>query len=234
MRESGKLYACAASGNAEAPWIGIEGATFDLHSQRDINSLLLASVFVKGKIDPRQLTVSKSGNGTGTLTSYPAGINCDPSCGSASGTYHLGSGVWINAAAFEGSKFKGWGSSSCSQVFSHEVYGEWCQVVMDADKSVTAVFDRAIIILITNPKDGGTVPAGKWVPVEASVSNGAGITTGVKFYINTTTVRKNDKTVPYTYRWEVPRKRGRLHTIKVEAYTAQGVVATHSIEVTSQ
>jgi hypothetical protein len=227
------LYACASSGSAEAPWINIAGVTFDLHSQRDINSPTLASVFVKGKIDPRVLTVSKSGNGTGTLTSYPVGIDCDPSCGNASGTYHLGSGVWINAAAVEGSEFKGWGSSPCNQVFSHEVYGEWCQVVMDADKSVTAIFERDITISITNLQDGGTVAAGSTFTIETAVSGAEGIT-GVKFYINTTSVRKNDKTIPYTYNWSVPRRRGRVHTITVEAYTKNGVAATQSIEVTSQ
>lgn len=234
MRESGKLYACAASGSAETPGIGIAGITFELHSQKDINSLLLASVFVKGEIVPRQLTVFKSGNGTGTLSSYPAGITCDPSCESTSNNFHLESSVWIKAEPSADSEFGGWGSSPCSQVFSHEVYGEWCQVVMDADKSVTAAFDCATTIRIVDLQDGGTVAAGATVKIEAVVS-GCEEIIGVKFYINNMDrVRKFDRRSPYVYRWDVPRKRGRVHTIKVEAYTAQGVAATQSIQVTSQ
>jgi hypothetical protein len=78
------------------------------------------------------LTVAKSGAGSGTVTSSPAGINCGGDC---SESYASGTGVTLTAAAAAGSTFAGW-SGACSGTGS-------CAVTMSAARSVTATFNAA-------------------------------------------------------------------------------------------
>ncbi|MFM8792667.1 MAG: InlB B-repeat-containing protein, partial [Solirubrobacterales bacterium] len=51
------------------------------------------------------LSVNKTGSGTGTVTSSPTGINCGSSC---SGTFDQDASVTLTAAADSGSRFTGW------------------------------------------------------------------------------------------------------------------------------
>jgi hypothetical protein len=103
---------------------------------------------------PTTLTVTKAGNGTGTVTSSPAGINCGADC---SETYTNGTVVTLTATPDPFSDFTGW-SGACTGTGS-------CVVTMDAAKSVTATFTLQTFAL-TVTKDGtgtGTVtssPAG--------------------------------------------------------------------------
>jgi hypothetical protein len=76
------------------------------------------------------LTVSKSGTGSGTVTSSPAGIDCGSDC---SESYNYNTVVTLSAAAATGSTFTGWSGSGCSGTGT-------CVVTMDAAKSVTATF----------------------------------------------------------------------------------------------
>ena len=75
------------------------------------------------------LVVSKTGSGSGTVTSTPAGINCGSEC---SESYNHGSSVTMSASADAGSNFSGW-SGACSGTGT-------CQVTMDQARSVTASF----------------------------------------------------------------------------------------------
>jgi hypothetical protein len=57
------------------------------------------------------LNAAKAGNGTGTVTSSPPGINCEPPC---SGTFAISSsGVTFSAVAANGSTFIGWSGGGC-------------------------------------------------------------------------------------------------------------------------
>ncbi len=56
------------------------------------------------------LTVTKSGTGSGTVTSSPSGISCGSTC---SASFSSGQVVTLTASASSGSTFAGW-SSSCS------------------------------------------------------------------------------------------------------------------------
>jgi uncharacterized repeat protein (TIGR02543 family) len=76
------------------------------------------------------LTVTKAGDGTGTVTSSPAGIACGADC---SESYSAGKRVSLSARADTNSLFTGW-SGACSGTSST------CTVTMDAAKSVTATF----------------------------------------------------------------------------------------------
>jgi len=76
------------------------------------------------------LNISKSGTGSGTITSSPSGINCGTSC---SKDFIAGTLITLSASATSGSNFIGW-SSPCSGI-------DKCILVMDSNKSVSAAFD---------------------------------------------------------------------------------------------
>jgi WD40 repeat protein/uncharacterized protein (DUF2141 family) len=76
------------------------------------------------------LSVSKTGTGSGKVTSNPAGIDCGTSC---SASYVKNDVVVLTATPASGSSFVGW-SGACSGTAT-------CSVTMDAAKSVTANFN---------------------------------------------------------------------------------------------
>jgi hypothetical protein len=78
------------------------------------------------------LTVSKGGNGGGTVTSDVPGIDCGPTCAA---DYPTGTMVTLTAAANAVSTFLGW-TGDCSGTAT-------CQVTMDAPHDVRAVFARS-------------------------------------------------------------------------------------------
>ncbi len=107
-------------------------------------------VAVKGEITAARhdLTVSKIGTGTGTVTSDLPGINCGVTC---SASYAPTDTVTLTATADPGSTFVEW-SGDCS--------GTTCVVTMDQARSVTARFDLAARHDLTVSKIGtgtGTV-----------------------------------------------------------------------------
>ncbi len=77
------------------------------------------------------LTVQKSGNGIGTVTSSPTGINCGSAC---SGTCNAGTIVTLKATVGKGSTFSGW--SGCDST-----RGKTCTVAMNQNRPVTAFFN---------------------------------------------------------------------------------------------
>jgi hypothetical protein len=78
-----------------------------------------------------KLTVSKSGTGSGTVTSRPSGISCGSTC---SANYSSKTSVTLAALANSGSVFSGW-SGGCSGTGT-------CTVSMTAAKSVKATFAK--------------------------------------------------------------------------------------------
>ena len=80
------------------------------------------------------LTVQKAGSGTGTVASFPAGINCGPTC---SAPFNDNAFVTLTASASPSSSPAQW--SGCDTVTGE---GK-CQVAMSAARSVTATFDLA-------------------------------------------------------------------------------------------
>ncbi len=91
------------------------------------------------------LTVTEAGDGTGTVTSSPAGINCPTTC---SANFASGTQVTLTPSPAEGSSFGGW-SGACS--------GQGpCVVTVTAAASVTATFNLGTSVIITVPPGGST------------------------------------------------------------------------------
>ena len=92
------------------------------------------------------LSVTKSGTGTGTVTSMPSGIACGPSC---SATYDYGTMVTLTATPDTGSTFTGWTGGGCSGTGT-------CTVTMLAAASVEAKFAVQQFTLAVNKTGSGT------------------------------------------------------------------------------
>lgn len=74
------------------------------------------------------LTVTKAGNGAGTVTSDPAGIDCGTTC-----MANFGGVVTLTATAAPLSSFAGWDGAGCGGT-------DPCILTMDAAQSITATF----------------------------------------------------------------------------------------------
>ena len=88
------------------------------------------SVTATFTLPPKQLHVTTTGAGTGTVTTSPAGISCGSTC---SKDFAYGTSVTLRATPATGSVFVGWSGAGCSGTGS-------CTVHMDADRSVNAAF----------------------------------------------------------------------------------------------
>jgi len=77
------------------------------------------------------LSVSKVGDGAGTVVSTPTGIDCGSTCSHA---FDYGTEVTLTAVPAAGSSFTGW-ANGCSGIGS-------CTLTMTGARSVAAIFDR--------------------------------------------------------------------------------------------
>jgi hypothetical protein len=115
--------------------------------------------------DGGRLTVAKTGNGSGTVTSNPAGISCAPTC---STTFDVGTSVTLTAAPAVGTTFAGWSGSGCAGSGA-------CVVAVNADRSVTATFtlqSRSLTVTKTGNGVGKvtSLPAGISCPTTCLAS----------------------------------------------------------------
>jgi type VI secretion system Hcp family effector len=114
------------------------------------------------------LTVTRSGAGSGTVTSAPAGIDCGASC---IANYDAGTLVTLSASSDVNSVFAGW-SGDCAGP------GE-CVVTMDAAKAVTATFtpvQHALTVTLAGSGSGTvtSAPAGIDCGVSCTASYDSG------------------------------------------------------------
>jgi hypothetical protein len=77
------------------------------------------------------LVVTKLGNGQGTVTSSPGGLDCGVVCTAA---FANGASVTLSAAPASGSSFAGWSGAGCSGTST-------CTVAIGTAQNVTAVFE---------------------------------------------------------------------------------------------
>ena len=83
-------------------------------------------------INQYNLTISRTGDGTGTVTSDISRIDCGTNCSAA---YDYGTSITLTAIAAAGSVFNGWNGAYAGQ------QSNTCTVVMDVNKGVSADFD---------------------------------------------------------------------------------------------
>jgi uncharacterized delta-60 repeat protein len=93
------------------------------------------------------LTINRSGLGSGTVLSIPAGINCGTSC---SHQFASGSSLELLASPSPGSTFTGWSGGGCSGTGP-------CTVLLSSNVTVIATF-------ATSSSGGGESPAGGDTP----------------------------------------------------------------------
>jgi hypothetical protein len=93
------------------------------------------------------LTVALEGSGSGTVTSSPGLISCQPFC---SDEYAEGTKVTLSASPASGSLFMSW--KHCD---SGGVNGRQCTVTMDKAKEVTAVFIAAHYLTVSKAEGSG-------------------------------------------------------------------------------
>jgi len=127
------LTATAAAGSVFAGWSGGGCAgTGTCQVTMSADEAVTATFDVAPPV-MRTLTVSHAGNGTGTVTSSPAGVSCGATCSHA---FANGTSVTLTATAASGSAFAGWSGGGCSGTGA-------CTVSLSADVTVTATFAAA-------------------------------------------------------------------------------------------
>jgi hypothetical protein len=130
------LTATPASGSTFAGWSGA-GCSGTGSCQITMNvAQSVTATFNAVPPSTHTLTVTRTGTGSGTVTSSPAGINCGATCSSA---YNQGTSVTLTAAATNGSTFTGW-SGACSGTVT-------CILSITQNLSATAIFDFSPVVV---------------------------------------------------------------------------------------
>jgi len=97
----------------------------------------------------RKLTVAKTGNATGSVTSSPAGINCGPNCVAG---FTQGSQITLTAVPDTNKIiFSGWSGGGCSGT-------GLCSITLNADTSVSAEFNYLPTADFTSSEAAGNIP----------------------------------------------------------------------------
>jgi uncharacterized repeat protein (TIGR02543 family) len=125
------LTAIADAGSSFAGWTGACTGLTTCSVTMDAAKTVTASFNLIPKV---ALTVTKSGTGTGSISSDLAGIDCGATCTSS---FLQGKIVTLTASAASGSSFAGW-TGDCTGTGA-------CIVTMDAVKNVTATFNTSVV-----------------------------------------------------------------------------------------
>ncbi len=128
------LTATAAPTATFAGWSGACSGTADCSITIDESNSVTATFTLVNY----SLSVAKTGNGAGTVSSVPGGIDCGSDC---TEEYSSGSVITLTATATSGSSFAGWGGA-CSGVA-----GPICMVTVTEAQSVSAEFTRQMLYL---------------------------------------------------------------------------------------
>ncbi len=122
------LTANPASGSTFSGW---SGACSGISTTCTVSMRANQSAKAVFAIQTYPLSVSISGDGSGTVSSSPAGINCGSACTTS---FAVNSAITLTASPASGSTFSGWGGA-CSGTGT-------CTVSMGAAKSVAAQFTK--------------------------------------------------------------------------------------------
>ena len=127
--KSVKLTAAAKSGSKFADWSGgcsgtSTTCTISLKAATSVTATFNATA------SPIQLTVKSVGNGAGTVTSTPAGINCPQSC---TASFPKGTAVVLMPSPEAGTTFAGW-SGPCTGTGT-------CKLTLETSTAATPTFE---------------------------------------------------------------------------------------------
>jgi Divergent InlB B-repeat domain len=116
------------------------GVTTVLFDQFDCDQATGSDAWAMGEDFTPGLTVTLSGDASGTVTSSPAGINCGNDC---TESYASGTGVTLTAAPAQGASFAGW-SGACTGS------NTTCTLTINGARSVTATFTTKPVLTVDN------------------------------------------------------------------------------------
>jgi hypothetical protein len=143
------LHATAVAGSSFAGWSGACAAetkpdcTFTLTGDASAGA-----TFVLDAPKKASLFLGKSGSGSGTVSSSPAGIDCGSTCSAA---FAISSTVTLHATAALGSSFAGWTDACAAEGTAPD-----CTVTLAGDMTVGALFnvERAATAKLSIAKSG--------------------------------------------------------------------------------
>jgi uncharacterized delta-60 repeat protein len=133
------LVAAPAAGSIFTGWVpgagcsGTGTCTVETSSDRSVTAAF--------SLAPETLTVTRSGKGSGEVTSSPAGISCGSACSHA---YAYGTTLTLFARPASGSVFRGW-SGACLGTGT-------CSMAVKGGRSVTAAFGLKPACIVPNLK----------------------------------------------------------------------------------
>jgi hypothetical protein len=130
------LTATAAQGSRFAGWGGACSGNSSTCSTIVSTDKPVTATFNLTASTRNLLSVTKSGAGSGTVISNPTGINCGPTCPTASTTFAVGTTVTLTATPAQGSIFFHW-LGNCAGTSTS------CNVTINAATNVTAVFQSS-------------------------------------------------------------------------------------------
>ncbi len=137
------LTATPDPGSVFVAWTG------DCLGQNDCNLALLSNRSVTAEFQPAptfEVAVTLAGDGSGTVSSAPSGISCDPNCTSS---FEENTSVTLSATPDANVAFDGW-SGDCTGTGS-------CVLSMTENKSVTATFSALVQTLDVAVSGPGSV-----------------------------------------------------------------------------
>lgn len=157
--DHGTTVTLTATPEVGSTFIGWSGGSCTGTGDCEVTLVAATQVTANFAVNQEGLGVMKIGNGSGTVTSSPAGINCGADCQEF---YTYGTMVTLTATPAVGSVFSGWSGGGCTGTGT-------CTVTITASTTVTATFTLTSHSLSTSNAGNG---------VGSVSSSPAGITCG--------------------------------------------------------
>ena len=144
--DHGTAVTLTATASTGSTFVGWSGGGCSGTADCVVSVTGITTVTATFAINQLGVTVMRAGNGTGTVTSNPAGINCGADC---SELYNFGTVVTLTAATAAGSVFSGWSGGGCAGTGT-------CVVTVNAAVAVTATFTLTQHTLTVTRAGSGT------------------------------------------------------------------------------